>query len=203
MKEYKFQLFPLRFLSGTFDRSELEALFQTHWKNGFRFVKREFSLEPKKVFVFFQKLAFGILFEKNPEIPEKNKDVLLLDYKTRFFTSTIDMQRLSRTLNEPAAMGYDLVFGFKYPARFFFIFPRECYFFIFTKPASESSSPKKIHLLEHHYRLWTQTIDEKAYEADLNHFLKDKELKFSLRDEKRKFGGLLLLRTAVVIAQSG
>lgn len=202
-KEYKFILFPLNLFTSTFKNSSLEKILSTFWKDGFKMRSKEFSIEPYRVLGFIQKLAFGILFERDPLYLENEKSIKVLSYNDSILSNNINIIKLREQLNQIAMDGYDLNLYFQYQARHGFFFLRNNYIFIFAKDKNSTIKTEyKIHIYEHEYRYWTQTINQSEYEKDLNYFLRDKELKCIIRGEKSKIGGLMKVTSSIIIAQS-
>jgi hypothetical protein len=202
MKEYKFVLFPFHSFFGTFKEKALETLLNSLWKGGYRMRKREFALEPRRSLGIFQRLSFGILFEKDPKKLEPDMDIRVLSDNDGLLFRKINSGKLQNKLNQISLQGYDLCYCFQYTASHLFFFSRSHYLFIFKKEIGKSDIPKQIHILEYEYRFWTQTIDEQQYENDLNAFLKDKELKYSVRTDSYRYLGFLKITSSVIIAQT-
>ena len=67
-KQYRFKLFNLGFITGLFKREELERAIGEGTEGGFRLVRREFTLEPRRVLMFLGAPSFGLMFEKPEDL---------------------------------------------------------------------------------------------------------------------------------------
>ncbi|MFN7132264.1 MAG: hypothetical protein ACK4N5_09280 [Myxococcales bacterium] len=186
---FRFKLFPLGLITGMFDVDLLKEAIREGCENGYKLLRREFTLETRRVLFFLGALGFGLMFRKDEAAPENEYDWRVTLYKTRFFTRTVDLEALTRTLNEAASGGFELHFAIKYPTRFLFFFPRESYVFVFRKPFADAGVQYRYSVAQTPYRFFTRTLDASAYEADLNRQGGQGGLfKVSFRDERRVFG---------------
>lgn len=187
---YRCRLFRLGFFTGLFDPQKLAEAIREVSKNGYRPLRREFTIERRRVAGIFPALAFGIVGRKNEQNPDAEYDYRVTVYKTRFFTRTVNTQKLSDALNQAAIGGYELFFGVKYPTRLLMIVRRESYVFIFRKPYSGQAKDYRYQIFQTPYRLFTRTINPELYEQDLNNQDKKGQLKVTFRDERRVLGVL-------------
>jgi hypothetical protein len=199
-REYRFRLFRLGFLTGLFNCEELEESIREGASGGFRMVRREFTLEPRRILFFLTAPAFGLVFQRQKGAEEPDYDWKIGTYQTRFFTKTIDTAAAESVLNAAALDGFELFFAMKYPCRLLFLFPREAYFFVFRRKRGASSQyAYSVHQTP--YRFFTKTIDSERYEDELNQQGGERQLKLTFRDERRLLG-LFRQPTAVSIWES-
>ncbi len=200
MFTFRFRMFPLGFFTGLFNPDLLVEMLRDGCRDGYRILRREFTIEKRRVLFFFPALAFGIVFRREEKAPDVEHDYRVAAYKTRFFTRTVNPQELAATLNAAASGGYELLMGVKYPTRFLAIFPRESYTFIFRKPFAGAAKQVAYKVFQTPYRFFTRTLDAEVYEADLQRVGREGQLKVTFRDERRLFG-LFRQPTVVGIAE--
>ncbi|RME03853.1 MAG: hypothetical protein D6805_05035 [Planctomycetota bacterium] len=184
---FRFRLFPLGIFTMMFDPEKLRELIREGCRGGYRMLRREFTFEMRRLFLIFRVAAFGFIFRKDEDNPEPEYDYRVKVYKTRFFTRTVNTQKMEQILNEGAEGGYELFFAAKYPTRFLFIFPRESYMFFFRKPIAGEGGRYSYQVVQVPYRFFTRTIDPNRYEQDLNTHGRNAQLKLTFRDERRLF----------------
>jgi hypothetical protein len=201
MLSFRYRLFPLGFFTTLFNPDLLIETLREGCRNGYRIVRREFSIERRRVLFFFPALAFGILFRRDEKAPDVEHDYRVALYKTRFFTRTVDPEALAAILNAAASDGYELYMGIKYPTRFLGIFPRESYTFIFRKPFAGTVRQFAYKVFQSPYRFFTRTLDPVAYEQDLQRIGQEGQLKITFRDERRLLG-IFRQPTVVGIAET-
>lgn len=88
-REYRFRLFKLGFLTGLFNRPELEECIREGASGGFRMVRREFTFEPRRVLFFLAARAFGLVFQRETRAEEPDCEWTIGSYQTRFFTKNV------------------------------------------------------------------------------------------------------------------
>lgn len=188
MHSYRFRLFPLGFITGLFDPHKLVEAIRESCQDGYRLLRREFSIERRRVLFFFSALSFGIVSRRKEQAPDTEYDYRVAVYRTRFFTRTVNIKDMTNVLNHAANGGYEFFFGIKYPTRLLLLFPRESYIFFFRKPYSGTVKNYSYRILQTPYRFFSRTIDPTKYEAELSSASKNGQLKISFRDERRVFG---------------
>ncbi|WNG60236.1 hypothetical protein F0U59_40135 [Archangium gephyra] len=200
--QFRFRLFPLGLITGMFDPQLLVELIREGCESGHRLIRREFTLEPRRVLLILQALSFGLVFRRDAQKPEPEHDYRVAIYKTRFFTKTVNTEDLARVLNQTAEGGFELYHALKYPTRFLFFFPRESYIFIFRRPFA--GQPRQTNYIVHQtpYRFFSRTMDPQVYESDLNTLGRTGQIKITFRDERRVLG-LFRQPTAVAIFEQG
>lgn len=200
MHKYRFRLFPLGVLTGLFEPNALVEAVREGCRDGFRLIRREFTIEPRRFLFFFPVLAFGLVFRREEARPDAEFDYRVALYKTRFFTRTVDTRALERTLNEAAQDGYELFHAVKFPTRLLWIFPRESYTFVFRKAYAGPATAYAYRVFQTPYRFFSRTVDPDLYERDLNAAGQEGLLKITFRDERRLFG-MFVQPTIVGIAE--
>lgn len=196
---FRFRLFPLGLLTGLFDPEQLREQIREGCEGGYRLIRREFSIEPRRVLFFLAALGFGLIFRKTEGVSEPEHDWRVAIYKTRLFTRTADVKAMAKVLNEAALGGFELHFAVKFPTRFLLIFPRESYVFILRKPIAGAQRQYSYEVNQTPYRFFTRTIDPQLYEADLNRSGSEgSQIKISFRDERRLFG-IFVQPTAITV----
>lgn len=201
MHKYRFHMFPLGIFTGLFDPAVLGEAIREGCRDGFRLVRREFTMEPRRFLLFFPVLAFGIVFRREEANPDPEFDYRVGIYKTRFFTRTVDTKAMERMLNDAASGGYELFHALKFPTRLLWILPRESYTFIFRKPYAGPAASLRYNVFQTPYRFFTRTVDPDLYTRDLNQAGQDGVLKLTFRDERRVFG-VFVQPTIVGIAEA-
>ena len=196
MFKFKFRLFPLGFITGMFDPEKLLEVIREGCQDGYRILRREFTFEVRRKFIILALPAFGMVFRREEKTPDAEYDYRLATYCTRFFTRTVNLDKLQQTLDKASAGGYEMYYGMKYPARFLLIFPREAYMFVFRKPYGEGKQCKYF-IQQTPYRFFTRTIDPQRYEKDLNSCGQKGQIKVTFRDERRVLG---IFRQNTVVA---
>ncbi len=195
---FRFKLFPLGLITGLFDTDQLREAIREGCESGYRILRREFTIEKRRVLFFLSALGFGLMFRKDLSDPSPEYDWRVAIYKTRFFTRTVDTLELQRVLNDAAQGGFELHFAIKFPTRFLFLFQRESYVFVFRKPFAGPQESYRYQVAQTPYRFFTRTIDNQAYESDLNRLGQSGQFKVSFRDERRVYG-LFRQPTAVTV----
>lgn len=198
---FRFRLFPLGLITGLFDTDQLVETIREGCENGYRLIRREFSIEKRRVMFFLGALGFGLMFRKSEGVSEPEYDWKVAIYKTRFFTKTVNTEELESTLNEVAAHGFELHFAVKFPTRLLFFFPRESYVFVFRKPFAGASKRYRYVAHQTPYRFFTRTLDAATYEADLNRLGETGQIKCTFRDERRVFGAFVQPTAVAVFEQ--
>ncbi|BBM84190.1 hypothetical protein [Candidatus Uabimicrobium amorphum] len=197
MFKFKFRLFPLGFITGMFDPEKLLEVIREGCQDGYRILRREFTFETRRKFGIFMLPAFGMVFRREEKNQDPEHDYRLATYCTRFFTRTVNLNKLQETLDQAADGGFEMYYAMKYPARFLLIFPREAYMFIFRKPYSGEGKQYKYFIQQTPYRFFTKTIDPQRYENELNESGAKGQIKRTFRDERRVFG---IFRQQTVVA---
>jgi hypothetical protein len=189
-RQYRFILFPLSILAAIFKPSVLAKTIKKGCQGGYRLIRRELTLEPKRVLLFFKSIAFGMVFQRDENEPDQEYNWKIVSYKTRMMSKTVNPAEMERVLAEGAYGGYELYHAMKYPARFLFIFPREAYFFIFRKPEVVQPVVPSFEYTVNQtpYRFFSRTIDESTFTQELNTFGSNASLVNTFRDERRVFG---------------
>ena len=120
---FRFVLFKLGIITGLFNVQEFTNAITEGCRDGYRLVRREFSIEPRRILLVLRAYAFGMVFQRDADSPAEEYEWAVANYRTRFFTKTIDVKKLEATLNEVSGGTGELFFAMKYPCRFLFIFP--------------------------------------------------------------------------------
>ncbi len=131
MRSYRFRLFPLGFFTGLFNPEKLVEVIRDVCKDGYRMLRREFTIERRRVAFFFSALSFGIVSRREEDFPDPEYDYRVAVYRTRFFTRTVNIDDMTHVLNGTASGGYEFFFAIKYPTRLLLIFQRESYVLFF------------------------------------------------------------------------
>ena len=200
--QFRVRLFPLGLLTGMFDPDRLVELIREGAEGGYRLVRREFTIEPRRVLLFLQALAFGLVFRRDGGKSEPEFDYRVAIYKTRFFTKTVNTEELAKTINGASQGGFELYYGIKYPTRFLFFFPRESYIFVFRKPFAGQAPNRSYVVHQTPYRFFSRTMDPQVYEHDLNTLGTRGQIKVTFRDERRILG-IFNQPTAVSVFELG
>ncbi|MHC5036081.1 MAG: hypothetical protein ACYTHM_02095 [Planctomycetota bacterium] len=200
-RSYRFHLFKLGILTGLFDPQKLVEAITKGTRSGYRLLRREFTLEPRRLLLLFNALAFGMVYQRDDDAPEPEYYWRIGIYKTRLFTKTVDVPKMQEVLNGHAEGGYELFFSMKYFCRFLFLFPREAYFFVFRRPVDGEAKSYDYLVQQSPYRFFSRTIDPERYEQALSREGKHRQIKITYRDEKRILG-LFRQHTAVIIWES-
>ncbi len=175
-------------MTGLFKPQALLAAITEGTRGGFRLLRREFTIEPRRLLFIFTAPSFGMVFQRDDKNPEPEQEWALSTYKTRLLTRTADVKAMNAAINKGASGGYELFFALKYPCRFLLFFPRECYFFLFRKAVGESGHRFQYSVEQMPYRFFTKTINELGYQQQLNDEGSDSQLKITFRDERRLLG---------------
>jgi hypothetical protein len=200
--QFRFRLFPLGVFTGMFDPQQLVELIREGCEGGHRLIRREFTLEPRRILLILHALSFGMVFRRDAQKPEPEHDYRVAIYKTRFFTKTVNTNDLTQVLNRAAESGFELYHALKYPTRFLFFFPRESYIFIFRRPFAGQPRPLNYIVHQTPYRFFSRTMDPQIYEQDLNRLGSTGQIKITFRDERRVLG-IFRQPTAVAIFEQG
>lgn len=196
---FRFRLFPLGLFTGLFEPEVLREAIREGCEGGFRILRREFTVEPRRVLFFLAALGFGMIFRRNESAPEPEYDWRVAIYKTRLLTKTVDVDTLQRTLNDATRGGFELHYALKFPTRFLFLFPRESYLFVFRRPIAGEQKTYSYEVQQTPYRFFTRTIDAEQYESNLNRAGQEgAQLKVTFRDERRLFG-FIVQPTAIAL----
>ncbi|MBI5494032.1 MAG: hypothetical protein HY904_03335 [Deltaproteobacteria bacterium] len=194
---FRYRLFPLGLFTGLFDPERLVEAIREGCQDGYRLIRREFSIEQRRIAVILAALGFGLMFRRNEDNPDAEYDWRVAVYKTRFFTRTVDPEAMAKLLNDAARGGFELYYGVKYPTRLLLLFPRESYAFIFRKPIAGPAPACSYQVRQIPYRFFTRTIDAQLVERELNEAgTSRQQIKITFRDERRLFG--ILAQPAMV-----
>lgn len=202
--QFRFRLLPLGLFTGLFEPEVLREAIREGCADGYRLVRRELTVEPRRILFFLQALALGLVFRRTSGAEESEHDWRVAIYKTRLLTKTADPKALEKTLNDAAKSGFELHFAIKFPTRFLLFFPRESYVFLFRRPVDNQTRTFQYSVSQTPYRFFTRTIENERYEADLNaRGAQGEQLKISFRDERRVFGALVQPTALAIFERQG
>jgi len=183
---FKVRSFPVGFLVPTVNPEQLAGVINEAVRGGYRFKREEVSIEPRRALLFLSALALNIVFKWEPDEPPF--EYKIFTYRTRLFTQTVDVPKMTWELNRAAQGGFEVYFGFKQMTRWMLLFPRETYFFVLRRRADGQNYERTYRFVEYAYRFFSGTMDPAAYEAVLNAQGGQSRHVVSFRDERRVFG---------------
>jgi hypothetical protein len=183
---FKVRSYPLGFLSGAAQPEQLAAIINEAAHGGYRFKREEVNIEPRRVLFLMRALALNIVFKWEQDEPGYEYRICI--YRTRPLTRTVDVSKLTATLNEAVRGGFEVYFGFKHLTRWLMVLPRETYFFVLRRRIDGANQERSYRFVEYGYRFFSQTMDPAEYEQVLNLQGGDSRHVVSFRDERRILG---------------
>ena len=183
---FKVRSYPMGFLSGAVDPQQLAFIINEAAHGGYRFKREEVTIEPRRVAMILRALALNIIFKWEPDEP--GYEYKICTYRTRPLTRTVDVSKLTATLNREVQGGFEVYFGFKESTRWLLFMPRETYFFVLRRRMDGANQERSYRFVEYAYRFFSQTMDPVAYEQALNAQGGDSRHVVSFRDERRVMG---------------
>ncbi|HZO14703.1 MAG TPA: hypothetical protein VFB62_15625, partial [Polyangiaceae bacterium] len=163
---FKVRSYPMGFLSGAVDPQQLAMIINEAAHGGYRFKREEVTIEPRRVAMILRALALNIMFKWEPDEPAY--EYKICTYRTRPLTRTVDVGKLTNTLNREVQGGFEVYFGFKEATRWLLFMPRETYFFVLRRRIDGANVERSYRFVEYAYRFFSQTMDAPAYEQVLN-----------------------------------
>ena len=200
MYKYLVKIFPLGFFTGAVNLDALDQIFAENAKAGYKFCRRLFSFEITKVLLILPRLSWRLVFEKDESNEAKKYNYQIRIYQTRFFSKTVNVEKLLSVLNEGDG-SWELSFATKWTTRTLLIFPRETWFMIFRQSEGTKQQKRSYSLQQTPCGFFTRALNPEKYAKDIATLSDTGERAITALSDEKRILGLFKRRTIYTICE--